>query len=389
MNRRNFCKYASAFGGALVLSPLINACSRRPLEPAPLSGPTSAPSPSATASETAAQVIQPATATVAKPTGEPTSQPTTVPATATPTLAATAVSQLALVRDDNRARGVANALALLDLAPLTGKSVLLKPNFNSADPSPGSTHPDILRALLAQLKELRAGQITLADRSGMGDTRSVMEQIGVFDLINDFDCRTLVLDELAEDEWVLYRQAGLHWQDGFPIPRLLGEADSVIQTCNLKTHRYGGHFTMSLKNSVGLVAKTVQTGGYNYMTELHNSPYQRLMIAEVNMAYEPDLIVMDGVEAFVSGGPANGERVKPGVILAGRDRVAMDAAGVAILRLFGTTAEVSRGRVFDQEQIARAAELGLGAAWPEQIEFITADEQSAEFAGRVRKLLLA
>jgi hypothetical protein len=48
------------------------------------------------------------------------------------------------------------------------------------------------------------------------------------------------------------------------------------------------------------------------------------------------------------------------VVLAGTDRVAIDAIGVAILWLFGTTPEVSRGKVFEQEQIARAVELGLG-----------------------------
>ena len=41
------------------------------------------------------------------------------------------------------------------------------------------------------------------------------------------------------------------------------------------------------------------------------------------------------------------------MVLAGTDRVALDAVGVAILRMFGTTREVSRGRVFEQEQIAR------------------------------------
>ena len=68
------------------------------------------------------------------------------------------------------------------------------------------------------------------------------------------------------------------------------------------------------------------------------------MIAETNAAYEPNLVVMEGVEPFVRGGPAEGRRVKPGAVLAGRDRVAFDPVGVAILRLFGTTPEVSRGR---------------------------------------------
>jgi uncharacterized protein (DUF362 family) len=280
-------------------------------------------------------------------------------------------------------------MELLGEKTLSSKGVLLKPNFNSADPTPGSTHPDILHELLRQLQSMDAGHITLVDRSGMGNTRQVMEEIGVFELINGFNCEPIILDDLTQDEWVMYRQPGLHWQDGFPIPRMLLDAEVVVQTCNLKTHRYGGHFTMSLKNSVGFVAKTVHAGGYDYMTELHNSPHQRLMIAEINAAYEPDLVVMDGIEAFVSGGPATGQRVKPGVILAGRDRVAIDAVGVAILRMFGTTPEVSRGRVFEQEQIARAVDLGLGVYGPEQIALITGDNNSELFAEQLQEILFA
>lgn len=98
---------------------------------------------------------------------------------------------------------------------------------------------------------------------------------------------------------------------------------------------------------------------------------------------------MDGVEAFVEGGPAEGKKVHPGVVLADRDRVALDTAGVAILRMFGTTPEVSSGRIFEQEQIARAAELGLGASGPEKIDFVTADLESAAFAEELGQLLLA
>jgi uncharacterized protein (DUF362 family) len=62
--------------------------------------------------------------------------------------------------------------------------------------------------------------------------------------------------------------------------------------------------------------------------------------------------------------------------------------GVAILRMFGTTPEVSRGTIFEQEQIARAVELGLGIDSPERIAIITDDEAGDDYAGRVREVLL-
>jgi uncharacterized protein (DUF362 family) len=195
----------------------------------------------------------------------------------------------------------------------------------------------------------------------------------------------IVFDDLDADDWK--KVQGSHWEQGFAIARPVLEADGIVQTCCLKTHRYGGHFTMSLKNSVGLAAKRVPGEGYDYMRELHNSPDQRLMIAEINAAYQPDLIVLDGVEAFVEGGPARGKQVDAGVILAGTDRVAIDAVGVALLRHFGTTQAVSKGAIFEQEQIARAVELGLGVDGPDKIEWITDDAQSAAYAEQIGQIL--
>ncbi len=123
------------------------------------------------------------------------------------------------------------------------------------------------------------------------------------------------------------------------------------------------------------------------MNELHSSPYQRQMIAEINTAYSPDLIVLDGVEAFVEGGPHVGKRVNANVMLAGTDRVAIDAVGVAILRLLGTTPEVSKGKIFEQDQIKRAAELGLGVKSADQIQIVTGDKESEEYAKKVREVL--
>jgi uncharacterized protein (DUF362 family) len=297
------------------------------------------------------------------------------------------MSQVALVHTADRTKGVRRALALLDIDRPAGKRVLLKPNLNSADPTPGSTHPVVLRALVDWLEEHATGPILLADRSGMGQTRHVMQEAGIFELAQELGFEVQVLDELGPEGWRMVYPPESHWRDGFPIAKMAQETPYIVQTCCLKTHRYGGHFTLSLKNSVGLVAKYVPGQAHNYMQELHGSPYQRLMIAEMNTAYTPDLILLDGIEAFVRGGPDRGDLVQANVMLAGRDRVALDAVGVAILRHWGTTPEVSRGRVFEQEQIARAVELGLGARGPEEIDIITDDAQSTAFADRLQDIL--
>ena len=293
--------------------------------------------------------------------------------------------KVALVRTKDRGEGVRRAVSLLKLETVHGKSVVLKPNFNTADPAPGSTHNDTLRSLVVILQQIGAKQVTLAERSGPGDsTRMVMEKKGIFMLADELGFSILNLEEMTHEGWSKFEPKESHWSQGFHFPRIYLEAESIVQTCCLKTHAYGGHFTLSLKNSVGLVPRI----GYPYMGELHSSPYQRQMIAEINTAYSPDLVVLDGVEAFTDGGPAHGNRVDAGVMLAGTDRVAIDAVGVAILRLLGTTPQVSRGSIFEQDQIARAAEMGLGVSSAGQIQIVTGDFESEDFAEQVRHILV-
>jgi len=292
--------------------------------------------------------------------------------------------KVALVSTKDRGKGVRKAIDLLGLKSFESKNVVLKPNFNTADPAPGSTHNDTLRSLILSLQQMGAKQITLAERSGPGDsTRAVMEKKGILRLAQELGFNIVNLEELGPEGWSKIEPKESHWSQGFHFPRIYREAESIVQTCCLKTHAYGGHFTLSLKNSVGLVPLK----GYPYMEELHSSRYQRQMIAEINTAYSPDLVVLDGVEAFVDGGPDRGTKVEAKVMLAGTDRVAIDAVGVAILRLLGTTPEVSRGSIFEQEQIARAAELGLGVSSAKQIELVTGDSGSEAFAVKVRDIL--
>jgi uncharacterized protein (DUF362 family) len=396
LSRRDFLRQAATLGGLTAIASFLEACSQAGLEtptsvpgaagaptPTPTSTPTSTPSPTPMPSATHTPGLSHPTPPSATPTLKP--SPIILP---TPTATSEAnVAQVAFVKTRHRAEGVRRALDLLGLNPIRGKRVLLKPNFNSPDPAPGSTHNDVLRALVEELGEMGARSITVADRSGMADTRRAMQQKEVFTLAQELGFATLVLDELEGKEWVMVQPSESHWQQGFPFARPCLEAEALVQTCCLKTHRFGGHFTLSLKNSVGMVAK-YGPDGYNYMGELHSSPHQRLMIAEVNTAYTPALIVMDGVEAFATGGPESGERVWAEVVLASADRVALDAVGVALLRYLGTTPEVSHGHIFEQEQIARAAKLDLGVDRPDKIQLVTADPDSKAYASQIREILL-
>lgn len=292
-----------------------------------------------------------------------------------------------LLETQDRAEGIRKLLARFDLVDYKGRTVALKANYNSADPFPASTHIDTLTAIVKNLKEAGATEITLAERSGMGNTRTVLEAMGVLHLSERLGFEVVVLDEEPRDAWVKVEKRGTHWLRSFYISRRFLEADRVVQTCCLKTHRFGGHFTLSLKNSVGLVAKRLPGGIYDYMWELHATPNQRKKIAEINAHYNVDIVIMDALEAFTDEGPDKGRLVEPGLMLASTDRVAIDAVGVAILRKFGTTRNVTEGRIFDLAQISRAAEIGVGVRSADEINVVPLDERSSKTAEELQETL--
>jgi uncharacterized protein (DUF362 family) len=294
------------------------------------------------------------------------------------------MSVVTLVGTKERKRGVVQSIRSLGINPVRGKDVFVKPNFNTADAVPGSTHNDTLEALVEELWAMGAKSISLGDRS-FPPTREVMEAKGVLPLLERLNVTVIDFDRLPEKDWVPVKSEGSHWKAGFRVARPVLEAECLVSTCCLKTHQYGGVFSMSLKLSVGTVPTTRH--GFSYMDELHSSMSQRKMIAEINVPFTPALVVLDGIDIFTDGGPMTGTRVRADLFLASADRVAVDAAGVAVLKSLGSNDAIMKPRIFEQEQIARAAELGLGASSPTEIDLVAADNESRPLRDRIAAIL--
>jgi uncharacterized protein (DUF362 family) len=290
---------------------------------------------------------------------------------------APARGRVVVVKTDDRARAVAACLDALDFSACDGRDVSVKANFNSDDPFPASTHPATLVALLASLKTRRAARLTLAERSGMGETRRVLQRTGAVAAVTAAGGEVVVLDDVARPAWQPFTAE--HWPGGLHAARAFTDAPCVVQTMCCKTHRFGGHVTLSLKNVVGVLAKHVPGDGHDFMRDLHSSPHQRAMIAEANLAWRPAVSVMDCLEAFVDGGPERGTRVAPGVFLASDDRCALDAAAIALLRLWGMTGPAAQGPIGHTEQLARALEFGLGAR-PQAVDVVAVDGAARDSA---------
>ncbi len=287
-------------------------------------------------------------------------------------------SRVALVATGDRKHGVTQVLKLLDLSGVKGKKVVIKPNFNSADDTPGSTHNDTLAQLVTELHERNARSITLGESSGPPKTQGVMEKKGTFDLAREHRFAVVDYEQIADSDWIAFPSE--HWPQGYSLPRHVVEADYNVSTCCLKTHGFGGVFTMSLKLSVGLTPKSIRR-------TMHQSPDMRRMIAELNTGYRPDLVVLDGVVAFTDGGPSRGQLKTGNVMIAGTDRIAVDAVGVAMLKHLGANQAIMGRKIFEQEQIARAVELKLGVESADTIELVTADAESQATANALRAIL--
>lgn len=293
-------------------------------------------------------------------------------------------SRVALLKTEDRKTGVRGCLRALQINPVKGKDVLVKPNFNTADRYPGSTHNETLAALFEELWEMGARSISLGERS-YPPTLEVVEGKRVLPILNQWNVKFINFDDLDDKGWILIKPKKSHWTNGFRIARPVLEAECLVSTCCLKTHQYGGVFTMSLKLHVGVVPTSRH--GYEYMRELHSSPHQRKMIAEINEPFKPSLILLDGMEAFVDGGPMTGKRAKGEALLASPDRVAIDAVGLAVLKLLGSNDAIMEAKIFEQEQIARAVEIGLGVSSPSEIEVIPGDEKSEAYRHQVVEIL--
>ena len=287
----------------------------------------------------------------------------------------------ALIKTSDRAAGVRKSIDLLGINPVKGRQVLLKPNFNTADAYPGSTHNDTLISLIQQVKEMGAKTITIGERSGPPATAKVLKEKGISEICREHNVGLVNFEDLPADQWVRIRPEKSHWHDGFDVAKPVLDAECIVSTCCLKTHGYGGVFTMSLKLSVGVVHK-------RNMAELHSSfRSMRKMIAEINQVYSPSLIVLDAIEAFVDGGPMEGKRKRADVIIAGTDRVAIDAVGLAILKDLGSNDAIMGRKIFEQEQIRRAIDIGLGLSRPEDIEIITDDDTSRMYAEKLMEII--
>jgi uncharacterized protein (DUF362 family) len=228
----------------------------------------------------------------------------------------------------------------------SGDEVLLKPNYNSADPPPASTDPEFLSALVELLYEHGAGKVVVGESSMQTlSTRKVMEKTGALRKLSTSGAEIVFFDE---GKWVGVDVGGKYLKR-VSLPQRALHADKLVYCCCMKTH-FKADFSLSLKLAIGFV-KGSERITFHLM-------HLKEKIADLNLVVHPNLIIMDGRKCFITGGPFNGETREPNVILASGDRVAMDVEAIKIIESFDGA--ILKDDPWSYTQIKRAVELGLG-----------------------------
>lgn len=137
------------------------------------------------------------------------------------------------------------------------------------------------------------------------------------------------------------------------VTEWLSKVDRIINLPVIKTHR-SASYSICLKNFIG--ATHIKQRPY-----LVDREHWEELIAEMNLAWRPDLNIIDGTKTLIENGPWEGPSADTGVIIATGDRIAGDVTGLAIIKGFGKWRMVTEKDVWEQKQVKRAFELGLGA----------------------------
>ena len=72
-----------------------------------------------------------------------------------------------------------------------------------------------------------------------------MEDKGIPALAQELGFEVINFEDLAEDGWTHFNPRGTTGRTASHRPRRSSEAEYLVSTCCLKTHGFGGHFSMS------------------------------------------------------------------------------------------------------------------------------------------------
>lgn len=236
-----------------------------------------------------------------------------------------------------------------------GNRVLVKPNMLSAHPPEDgvTTHPAVIRAVVELVQEAGA-EAFIGDSPGgtNRDLGHLWEVCGYNEVSKVTGAPLVSLDrEILEVEvanGVIYKS--LH------LSRMVLEVDALITVPKLKTHSLT-LLTGAVKNLLGLIPGV---GKIEFHRRCPRPDDLGEAIVDILSVVRPRLALMDAVVGMEGNGPVSDKLRHIGVILAGRDSVALDTVAQEMIGL----------KPFDVPTTRAAARRKLGTANLREIELL-------------------
>ena len=211
---------------------------------------------------------------------------------------------------------------------LRGQRVLLKPNLVEFEPGTViNTHPHVVIGAAIACRRAGAREVVVAEGPGhRRDLEYLLSSTGMLRLLAGE--KVPFVDLNHDDVHAVPLRSWFTTLPALSLPQALLQADVVVSMPKLKTHHWAG-ITCSMKNLFGVVPGAV----YGWPKNLLHFRGIDESILDLVATVRPHLAIVDGVVGMEGDGPIMGTPKTAGVILMGRDVVAVDASAARVMGL--------------------------------------------------------
>ncbi|MFZ5647270.1 MAG: DUF362 domain-containing protein [Bacillota bacterium] len=210
-----------------------------------------------------------------------------------------------------------------------GQIVALKPNLiaRKKPEDAATTHPAVVEAVARQVIKA-GGRPVICDSPGGPYTKGLLKMVYRETGMAEVAGRTGAGLSLDTGEEVRQFPDGVVYKT-YPVISPLAKADVIIGLPKMKTHGMTT-FTGAVKLFYGAVPGLKKA---QYHFNLQKIQEFSQMLVDLAVMLEPDLTIMDGVWGMEGDGPLSGSPRYSGVLLAGRNPFAVDAAACRMIGL--------------------------------------------------------
>jgi uncharacterized protein (DUF362 family) len=199
-----------------------------------------------------------------------------------------------------------------------GKRVVLKPNLVEFDRNTCiNTDARVIVAAVEVFERMGAADVRIAEGPGhRRDTLGIADEASYRKIIPGFERR---FTDLNRDDVVLVEN--FMGDDPMYFPKTILDADLIVSMAKMKTHHWAGA-TLSMKNFFGLVPGSVYGWPKN---QLHYYGINESVVALHRKFAPKSFAIVDGIVGMEGNGPIQGYPKHVGVLILGKDLVAVDA----------------------------------------------------------------